>query len=137
MLYIEASINRAQQRWREFADYHKAVVNEDREMWNYFIEYMHLLADLCYGRNKFVKSYFEKVYELSTLCRLLNTPDVGEAYVPVLRLVMHLYIEGSSYYPINRINRLIKYDNILSEPTINRCDTEGKYWNHSITLLLD
>lgn len=123
VLQIEASLDKSKshQLWREFTDYHKAVVNEDREMWNYFIEYMHLLADLCYGRNKYVKSYFEKTYDLSLLINLLQSPSVNEAYVPVLRLVLHLYIEGSAYYPITRMNRILKYENIVPEPLINSC----------------
>jgi hypothetical protein len=31
------------------------------------MEYIHLLADLCYGRNKIVKNYLEKQFELSIL----------------------------------------------------------------------
>lgn len=112
------------------------MVNEDREIWNYFVEYMHLLADLCYGRNKVVKSYFEKTYDLSLLISLLQSPAVNEAYVPVLRLVLHLYIEGSAYYPINRINKILKYENIVPEPVINSCIKEGKYWNQAISHLL-
>lgn len=63
-------------------------------MWYYFIEYMHLLADLCYGRNKSVKNYLMKAYQLSILNSLLNSPSVNEAYVPVLRLIQYLYVEG-------------------------------------------
>lgn len=106
-------------------------------MWNYFIEYMHLLADLCYGRNKFVKNYFEKTYSLSCLISLLNTPSVNEAYVPVLRLIQHLYIEATSFYPIILINRSLKYQNIVPEPTINIFNKEGKYWNAGLEGLLE
>lgn len=70
-LMVNASLNK-KHRWRVFSDFQKSVMEEASETWVYMVEYINLLADLCFGRNKIVKNYLEKQFELSVLIRLLQ-----------------------------------------------------------------
>lgn len=134
-LFIEASLN-GNYKWRIFGEYYKSAIEEAPGTWKYLVEYINLLADLCYGRNKTVKNYLEKQFEPSVLIDLLKDPSINDAYVPVLRLIHYLYVEGSDYYPVLRINTIQKYDLITDEPTINATEAINKPWTTSMNKLL-
>lgn len=110
-LRVQSCLNK-KIKWRVFGDYHKAAMEEVPENWDYMVEYINLLADLCYGRNKTVKNYLEKQFELGVLIMLLKDPSIDGAYVSVLRLIHYLYIEGAEYYPVLRINNICKYSKL-------------------------
>jgi hypothetical protein len=56
--------------------------------------------------------------------------------VPVLRLIHYLYIEGSDYYPVLRVNIIQKYDQITKTPAINATEAYNKPWATSMNKLL-
>lgn len=56
VLQVQSTLNK-KAKWRVFGDYYKSAMEEVTENWYYMLDYIKLLADLCYGRNKIVKNY--------------------------------------------------------------------------------
>ena len=92
---------------------------------------------MCYGRNKTVKSYLEKQFELSVLIAILKDPAINDAYKPVLRLIHYLYIEGADYFPILPVNTICKYIKLDNPPVINTSEAVPKPWNTAMNGLME
>lgn len=57
---IKSCINKKDQRIRSIKQLYNISLNEDfEETWNYFLSYLNLLADICYGRNYEAKRFVE------------------------------------------------------------------------------
>mgnify|MGYP000894854969 FL=1 len=136
VLMVQSCLNK-KTRSRIFGDYYKSAMEEVPESWAYMVEYINLLADLCYGRNKIVKNYLEKQFELRVLIALLKDPAINDAYVPVLRLIHYLYIEGADYYPVLQINNICKYSKLEDVPQINTTEAYNKPWQTDMKSLMD
>lgn len=119
-----------------FSDFQKSVMEEASETWIYMVEYINLLADLCFGRNKIVKNYLEKQFELSVLISLLQEPSLNDAYVAVLRFIHYLYVEGADYYPVLRINCIWQKQMIDRDPQINATEAPVKPWSSTMERLM-
>ena len=110
---------------------------------NYFISYLNLLADICYGRNTEAKKYVEKILKpviedehellsdkdenldkydaLYTLNYILQDPEIKgvknskNLLRAVLRLINYAFVESADQTPILRINRYRNIDRMDGE----------------------
>ena len=58
---IKSCINKKDEKMRSFEELFNISLNEDfEETWKYFLAYLNLLADICYGRNYEAKRYVEE-----------------------------------------------------------------------------
>ena len=102
---------------------------------NYFISYLNLLADICFGRNTESKKYVEEILKpvileddgsekfdaLYTLNYILQDkeieviPGYKNLLRAVLRLINYAFVESVDLNPILRINRFRNIDMIEME----------------------
>lgn len=83
------------------------------------ISYMHLIADMCRGRNKIVESYIDTMMTLEVLTELMTQEKLFDAEVPIIRIIHYLYAENENFYPIDRVTRVCNYKKIDEEIKIN------------------
>jgi hypothetical protein len=61
-LYLKCSISKDQNKVRSIKNFYEESSRLDlSQTFNYFIAYLNLLADICYGRNTEAKKYVEKI----------------------------------------------------------------------------
>lgn len=109
---------------------------------NYFIAYLNLLADICYGKNTEAKKYVEKTLQpvriqdnigapddeqnatiLDILVAILQDDEMEKNNVygyinlqrAVLRLITFAYVESADLSPVLRINRYRNLDQMLND----------------------
>lgn len=76
------------------------------------ISYLHLIADMCRGRNKIVESYIDTTMTLEVLTELMTKEKLFDAEVPIIRIIHYLFAENQNFYPIDRVSRVAIYDKI-------------------------
>lgn len=106
---------------------------------NYFIAYLNLLADICYGRNTEAKKYVEEIMvptievgsfmpeekveltSLDTLIGILEDKEIqtvkgaNNLLRAVIRLINYAYVVSADQNPVLRINRYRNLDNMEKE----------------------
>lgn len=121
-IYSEAAIDKNILKKRRFGDYYKICKEEYSSAWEYFVEFLNLIADMTKGRNKTVESYMETMFTLDILSDLFEKYELHEAEVPVIRLLHNLYAESEKFYPIEKKKRISDYDK-MQEETIDVMST--------------
>jgi hypothetical protein len=111
-LYLKCSISKGQVKARSMKDFFEESSRLDlSQTSNYFIAYLNLLADICYGRNTEAKKYVEKILSpniedqdqsidgnaeqldaLYTLTQILKDKEIEQikGYKNLLRAVLRL-----------------------------------------------
>lgn len=57
---IKSCINKKDENIRSISELYEISSNQDfKETWRYFLSYLNLLADICYGRNYEAKRFVE------------------------------------------------------------------------------
>lgn len=146
LLYLKSAISKDQNRIRTIYSFFDESSRLDlSQTSNYFISYLNLLADICFGRNTEAKKYVEKILKpviedpmsrdddfnpekydaLYTLNYILQDKSLIElkSYKnllrAVLRLINYAFVESADQNPILRINRYRNIDQQEREDTEN------------------
>lgn len=93
-IYTEAVIDKNQSKKRVFGDYYKICKEEYPSAWEYFVEYLSLIADMTKGRNKIVEDHMSTMFTIDILSDLFEKEKLYEAEVPIIRLLHNLYAES-------------------------------------------
>lgn len=137
-IYTEAAIDKNILKKRRFGDYYKICREEYYSAWEYFVEFLNLIADMTKGRNKTVESYMETMFTLDILSDLFEHYELHEAEVPVIRLLHNLYAESEKFYPIEKKKRISDYDRLKEEEVdVMTTTSEVKPWNPPLKRVLD
>ena len=72
----------------------EGVVDPEKGHWNYFLQYLNLLADVCVHRNATPLQYIMDNLPLKTLVAFLHEPTVKKKllFQPFIRLVHHAFV---------------------------------------------
>jgi hypothetical protein len=108
-ILAEAGIDKNMLKKRRFGDYFKICKEEYSSAWEYFVEYLELVADMTKGRNKQVEDYMQGMFSIDILTDLFVSYELQEAEAPVIRLLHNLYAESDKYYPIEKKKRISDY----------------------------
>ena len=141
-LYLKCSISKDQNRIRTLKDFFVESSKLDlSQTSNYFISYLNLLADICYGRNTEAKTYVESIlapdtsgyYDseqeknvqedqnfdaLYTLNYILQDKEIEQVkgyknlLRAVLRVINYAFVESADQNPVLRIKRYRNIDKI-------------------------
>lgn len=105
-----------------FADFFK----NEKEIWNYFLEYVNLMADVCMERNENSIEVISSILPLQEVLIILSdpsilllhneienaqrysTPKYQNIYEPFIRIAHHVYVNIKKFSAIRRISK-IKY----------------------------
>lgn len=66
-IFAEAAIDKNKLKKRVFKDYFKICKEEYSSAWAYFVEYLHLMADMTKGRNKLVEDYMKSLFTMEIM----------------------------------------------------------------------
>ena len=109
-IFVKASLNKETTVQLPFKDFRAQCLENNPSAWEYFVEYLNLIADLAQGRNKETEGALSKVYTLSLLGDLFELEGLEEAEVPIIRLLHYLYAESELYYPIEKKRKILNYN---------------------------
>lgn len=92
------------------------VFDPSKGHWNYFLQYLNLLADVCVDRNSTPLDHVLANLPLKTLAEFLQEKIVRKRLLhqPFIRLVHHAFVEMDNYKEISRITK-VKNWNMLSD----------------------
>jgi hypothetical protein len=137
-IYTDAAIDKNILKKRRFGDYYKICKEEYTSAWEYFVEFLNLIADMTKGRNKTVESYMETMFTLDILSDLFEKYDLFEAEVPIIRLLHNLYAESEKFYPIEKKKRISDYNSLKVEVVdVMTTTSETKPWNPPLKRVLN
>jgi hypothetical protein len=114
-----------------FKDFYEQCQEKNPSAWEYFVEYLNLIADLAQGRNKITEIELSKVYTLKILGDLFENEDLKEAEVPIIRLIHYLYAESEKFYPIEKKRKILNYNTLAAnadEISIHSTPSDIKPW---------
>ena len=141
-VYIECYISKDHKATRRLKQFFEESGRIDLyQTSNYFIAYLNLLADICYGKNTSASEYIEKILKpqpvlsteddyqpliepniLDVMVAILQDNQLNEKgkvvkgninlQRAVLRLITFAYIESASENPVLRINRYRNLDSM-------------------------
>lgn len=129
-IFAYAGIDKNVLKKRRFQDYFKICKEEYTSAWEYFVEYLELVADMTKGRNKQVEEHMQSMFSIDILTDLFLDYELQEAEAPIIRLLHNLYAESDKYYPIEKRKRISDFEALTNE-TIDVMSTssEAKPWN--------
>lgn len=61
---------------------------------------------------------------LDVLSELITKENLFDAEVPIIRIMHYLYAESENFYPIDRITRVLNYNQLEEKITINSTKSE-------------
>lgn len=131
-IFAEAGIDKNMLKKRRFNDYFKICKEEYSSAWEYFVEYLELVADMTKGRNKQVEDYMQGMFSIDILTDLFVSYELQEAEAPIIRLLHNLYAESDKYYPIEKRKRISDFEALTNEAIdVMSTASDAKPWNSS------
>jgi inositol 1,4,5-triphosphate receptor type 1/inositol 1,4,5-triphosphate receptor type 3 len=98
------------------------VLDQSKGHWNYFMQYLNLLADVCVNRNSTPLDYISKNLPLKMLEKFLHEKLTRSELLhqPFVRLVHHAFVETEKYKEISRITKVKDWNTLGDQNEIPR-----------------
>ncbi|KAL4443071.1 hypothetical protein ABPG74_002138 [Tetrahymena malaccensis] len=99
----------------------KSTCKELENLYKYFITYIELLSNICFGRNKIGIDYIRKIITVNQVLIFLNiqknqiiiTDVIGKIKCSMLKLLQNAFLENQEFYEVQKIQKARNWNEIL------------------------
>ncbi len=78
-ILIKAAIDKNRTEELLFKEFYARCKSDNESAWDYFVEYLNLIADMTQGRNKVTEKELAKDFSLELLTSVFESEDLYEA----------------------------------------------------------